>query len=161
MRNRIKHLSLIGILFISICCGCGKKPASVIDSLSGGWSRYVGAGTRIGLAFTKDGKYDVYFEKRKQDFPGTYTVIKSTMQLVDTYCGTKLPGVYEFSVKNDELHMKALDDKFCDRDRFFNGIWKRDSSAIPPPETSDIEQGADETPGPALKPVNSLPAIKK
>ena len=77
------------------------------------------------IVFNKDGTYILKFLKGNLDFPGKYSVSDNMLQVIDTYCGTGVPGIYRFSIKGENLVFECLDDPKCDRHVFFPQKWKK------------------------------------
>ena len=94
-------LSLILVLCIVTLVGCGKK-----NALVGKWEGKTNDGMLTTFEFKKDGKVD-YNNKYNFSSTGTYKIDgkKVTIKL-DSWDKEK---VYEFSVKNKKLSLKATD----------------------------------------------------
>jgi hypothetical protein len=114
------------VLCIFFCAGnCAKKEARPLPSLIGTWQNKNDPGKKPVLIFKTDTTYILEFKEGKLSFPGRYAVMGKRLMMVDLYCGTALPGLYDYSVGKKRLTLINAGDSLCDRKLFFPGTWER------------------------------------
>jgi len=93
------------------------------NPLVGVWNGQSKENKHIQLTFDEDNTF--YIQINQMGWDGTYDIIdKNTVRIVDKYCGTKLPGMYKFSIKKEQIEFEVITDEYCQRRIFFPvGEW--------------------------------------
>lgn len=79
----------------------------------------------IYLTIENDSSYILSVLNGKFEFNGNYKIDKKQIELIDTYCGTKLPGIYEMIIEKGNLVFTLVSDEYCERKKFLPGKWER------------------------------------
>ena len=99
MKNMKKVLvSVLLCLSLVFITGCGS------DKLKGTWSK--ATGDELNAIFTFDGKGEVTYKNDFYENKGTYTIEDNKVTIKDIWSDNK---VYEFTIKDDKLTLKATD----------------------------------------------------
>jgi hypothetical protein len=127
-KNIMVNKKLYLLIIIAICFACNKKSViqgQIQDQIVGKWTRASDTAQMTVINFHDSGSY--ILEIQGQDkYPGKYSVVKDTLKLVDTYCGTSLPGRYTIALKgSSNFTLSLIDDKFCGRKDFFPADWSK------------------------------------
>lgn len=109
-----------------------QKTTSGESSLIGSWLPTSEKVARVVFRFMDDGEWKL--QVGRYVYGGTYEIIGNQVQIVDTYCGTKLPGTYNWELEGEYLTLSVLEDPQCERGKFLplskwmktdDGIWDR------------------------------------
>lgn len=137
---KARFLASLSLLVFSLPhAGCDNQQSGTQlgSGIVGQWIRHTPAGDEVRIEFAKDGSFGIWMESVDNAWPGTYSLSKDLVRVVDRYCGTKFPGVYRVVYKNDSLHFTPVDEPVCDRvkylgDRPYARIKSQGKSIIPP-----------------------------
>ena len=123
MKAALMRLIGIGISISLLSCEENER-----EYLTGSaWKRDAAAGgkTPITLLFRENGNYKIIFTLKMAQFPGNFEISEDVMRMTDFYCGTDLPGLYRFAIRDDKLHFELIEDQYCERRKMFPGSWTR------------------------------------
>ena len=106
------------------CAGLGKEK-TLPDT--GTWYRIEDGARKNALTFLGERKYRLHLRRIRRKFDGNYWLTEdNAVKFVDTYCGTKLPGLYTYEyVSKDTFRLGLKEDRFCARSKLFEGVWHR------------------------------------
>jgi hypothetical protein len=118
------------MLSVVVITGCGKdKPVTqgTNPPVYGAWILKGDMNSTAELVFGLDNRYQLRFPNRNESWGGIYLLSGDMIRIYDLYCGSKLPGDYQFVLKGDELTLRTAQDAYCSRSDFYPKTWIRQS----------------------------------